>query len=79
MPTCTNKHHFLGVVFQKKPNCKLEDIAGLQIAKDALIQIVILPVRFPHLFTGIYSGMGIWSIVLHVMWVMHWGYVAKSL
>ena len=29
-----------------------DDIAGLTVAKESLKETVILPVRFPHLFTG---------------------------
>ena len=36
----------------EKPNVHWDDIAGLHVAKEALKESVILPVRFPHLFTG---------------------------
>lgn len=39
-------------ILSEKPNVKWEDIAGLEPAKDALKEAVILPVKFPHLFTG---------------------------
>ena len=42
----------LGAIVQEKPNVKWDDIAGLQVAKEALKESVILPVKFPHLFTG---------------------------
>ena len=35
-----------------KPNVKWEDVAGLETAKEALKEAVILPIKFPHLFTG---------------------------
>ncbi|KAG5459277.1 MAG: vacuolar protein sorting-associated protein 4A [Olpidium bornovanus] len=39
-------------VLSVKPNVKWEDVAGLEGAKEALKEAVILPVKFPHLFTG---------------------------
>ena len=41
-----------GAIVQEKPNVKWDDIAGLHKAKEALKESVILPVKFPHLFTG---------------------------
>ncbi len=41
-----------GAILSEKPNVKWEDIAGLEGAKDALKEAVILPVKFPHLFQG---------------------------
>lgn len=39
-------------ILQEKPNVRWSDIAGLEGAKEALKEAVILPIKFPHLFTG---------------------------
>ena len=39
-------------VLTEKPNVRWEDIAGLEGAKEALKEAVILPIKFPHLFSG---------------------------
>jgi vacuolar protein-sorting-associated protein 4 len=41
-----------GAILSDKPNIKWEDVAGLDLAKEALKEAVILPIKFPHLFTG---------------------------
>jgi vacuolar protein-sorting-associated protein 4 len=41
-----------GCVVTEKPNVKWSDVAGLEKAKEALQEAVILPLRFPQLFTG---------------------------
>ncbi|KAH0609441.1 uncharacterized protein H6S33_012927 [Morchella sextelata] len=41
-----------GAILTEKPNVKWEDVAGLEGAKEALKEAVILPIKFPHLFTG---------------------------
>jgi len=41
-----------GAIVVEKPNVMWEDVAGLEGAKEALKEAVILPVKFPHLFTG---------------------------
>lgn len=39
-------------IVQEKPNVTWDDIAGLEQAKEALKEAVILPINFPQLFTG---------------------------
>ncbi|KAJ2158580.1 Vacuolar protein sorting-associated protein 4 [Coemansia sp. RSA 552] len=41
-----------GAVLSEKPNVHWEDVAGLDGAKESLKEAVILPIRFPQLFTG---------------------------
>uniref|UniRef100_A0A0R3S426 MIT domain-containing protein n=1 Tax=Elaeophora elaphi TaxID=1147741 RepID=A0A0R3S426_9BILA len=42
-----------GAIVMEKPNVSWDDIAGLEGAKEALKEAVILPIRFPQLFTGL--------------------------
>ena len=44
------KDQLAGAIVAEKPNVRWDDIAGLAVAKEALKETVILPVRFPHLF-----------------------------
>lgn len=41
-----------GAIVREKPNVKWDDVAGLQNAKEALKEAVILPLKFPQLFVG---------------------------
>lgn len=41
-----------GAIVREKPNVRWSDVAGLEPAKAALQEAVVLPLRFPHLFTG---------------------------
>ena len=36
----------------EKPDVAWSDVAGLEVAKEALKEAVIMPVRFPHMFRG---------------------------
>lgn len=40
------------VILSERPNVSWDDVAGLATAKDALKEAVILPIKFPQLFTG---------------------------
>jgi vacuolar protein-sorting-associated protein 4 len=39
-------------IVSEKPNVRWDDVAGLEGAKEALKEAVILPVKFPQFFTG---------------------------
>ena len=39
-------------IVSEKPNVAWSDVAGLETAKEALKEAVIMPVRFPHMFRG---------------------------
>ncbi|TWW57623.1 vacuolar protein sorting-associated protein 4B-like isoform X1 [Takifugu flavidus] len=41
-----------GAIVMERPNIGWGDVAGLEGAKEALKEAVILPIKFPHLFTG---------------------------
>jgi len=46
------KESLNGAILKEKPNVKWDDVAGLHAAKEALKEAVILPIKFPQLFTG---------------------------
>ena len=56
----------VGAIVAVKPNVRWDDIAGLTVAKESLKETVILPVRFPHLFTGMHTCMHSHVHMLHV-------------
>jgi vacuolar protein-sorting-associated protein 4 len=39
-------------ILSETPNVNWDDVAGLEGAKASLKEAVILPIKFPHLFTG---------------------------
>lgn len=41
-----------GAIVTEKPNVHWDDVAGLENAKESLKETVILPTKFPQLFTG---------------------------
>lgn len=49
----------------EKPNVRWNDVAGLEGAKEALKEAVILPIKFPHLFTGTDSSLPDFWIFIH--------------
>ena len=46
------KEALSGAILSEKPNVKWDDVAGLDGAKEALKEAVILPIKFPHMFVG---------------------------
>lgn len=46
------KEKLSGAIVMEKPDVKWNDVAGLEAAKEALKEAVILPVKFPQMFTG---------------------------
>lgn len=51
-PDAKLKESLMGTVVVEKPNIKWSDVAGLEKAKEALQEAVILPLRYPHIFIG---------------------------
>ena len=50
----------------EKPNVRWNDVAGLEGAKDALKEAVILPIKFPHLFTGtVGTWVALFFFIIH--------------
>lgn len=41
-----------GAIVREKPNVQWDDVAGLEGAKKALKEAVILPIKFPEIFVG---------------------------
>lgn len=41
-----------GAILSERPNVRWDDVAGLDGAKESLKEAVILPIKFPQLFTG---------------------------
>jgi vacuolar protein-sorting-associated protein 4 len=46
------KNQINDAIVSEKPNVKWEDVSGLENAKNSLKEAVILPIKFPEIFTG---------------------------
>lgn len=46
------KSSLQSAIIVQRPNVSWDDVIGLKAAKEALKETVILPIKFPHLFTG---------------------------
>ena len=46
------KNNLTEAIVTEKPNVKWDDVAGLINAKKSLQEAVILPIKFPQIFTG---------------------------
>ena len=51
-PDAKLKESLSGCLVTETPNVKWSDVAGLEKAKEALKEAVVLPIRFPQLFQG---------------------------
>ena len=49
-------------IVTEKPNVKWDDVAGLDLAKEALKEAVILPVKFPQLFQVLSCFFFVWGV-----------------
>jgi len=47
------------VILIEKPNVSWDDVAGLELAKEALKEAVIVPIRFPKMFVDIAPWKGV--------------------
>jgi vacuolar protein-sorting-associated protein 4 len=56
-------------IIREKPNVKWNDVAGLESAKQALQEAVILPVKFPQFFTGWLIIVVVGVFVLGPVWI----------
>jgi hypothetical protein len=43
-------------IMEHNPNVQWDDVAGLQFAKDTIMEIVVWPMKHPELFTGLRAG-----------------------
>lgn len=63
------RNQLTGAIVLEKPTVKWSDVAGLEAAKESLKEAVIMPVKFPHLFTGkrkSWKGILLYGVSSHV-------------
>jgi katanin p60 ATPase-containing subunit A1 len=48
-------------IYSQNPNCRWSDIVGLQGAKNLVQEAIVMPMRFPHIFTGLLAP---WKAIL---------------
>lgn len=60
----------LGAIVMEKPNVRWNDVAGLEGAKEALKEAVILPIKFPHLFTGMVQSLLFNSVYIFYLYLL---------
>lgn len=46
------KQQISQAIVTEKPNVKWDDVSGLANAKNSLKEAVVLPIKFPEIFTG---------------------------
>ncbi len=49
-------------IFTDSPNVRWDDIAGLGEAKRLIKEAVVMPIRYPQLFTGGWAGVYQWGV-----------------
>ena len=64
---CAGVLKLTGSIVIEKPNVHWDDIAGLRVAKEALKEAVILPVKFPHLFKGVCALLSIAIVIINII------------
>lgn len=57
-------------IITEKPNVRWDDIAGLEAAKKALQEAVVLPLKFPHFFDAIrtpWKGILLYGVIMTIV------------
>lgn len=62
------KSRLKNTLIHEKPDVKWQDIAGLEQAKAALLEAVLYPIKYPHLFVGFrtpWKGILLYGVELY--------------